>query len=324
MLTSSAHAKLILAGEHAVIYGSPALTTRLNWQTRCHFSPSEYNQLTLGDNSLISWTSEQLNQHWQRLNERHQQWQNQSDSIILQNLSDLPLAVLAWWQQHYPLPTLSCTIESHIPLGQGLGSSASLIIAMLRGLVQLTDTALTTPQLQAAATVLENLAHGKSSGLDVAAILTADRMHWQAGAAQALPSFPLNGYLVNTGKTNSSTADCVGHVRQNWQDNQAIWDAFSQQVLLLESALLTHNHQQQQETVSAIHHHLCQIGVVPQRVQDFAQTAQDDYGWAGKLCGAGSIAGDGGGFFWLLADSEPAALCAQFGYAYWLLAYISC
>jgi mevalonate kinase len=323
MLTSSAHAKLILAGEHAVIYGSPAITTRLNWQTRCYLSLSDTNQLRLTDNLLMCWTRETLNLHWKTLNARHQQWKIQTDNAILQNLSDLPLAVLAWWQQHYPLPTLTCTIESQIPLGQGLGSSASLIVAILRGLVQLTNTSLTLPEMQTAATTLENLAHGKSSGLDVAAILIADRMHWQAGIAQSLAHFPLTGYLIDTGKANSNTADCVGYVHHHWHNNQSLWHGFSQQVTRLESALLTNNHQQQQQAVSSIHRNLCQIGVVPQRVQRFAETAYNDYGWAGKLCGAGSIAGDGGGFFWLLANSEPTALCAHYGYDYWLLSSLT-
>jgi mevalonate kinase len=323
MLTSSAPAKLILAGEHAVIYGSPAITTRLNWQTYCDLSLSTSNRLGLTNATDVGWTSAALDAHWLALKARHRAWQTDRSTPLLKHLADLPLAVFAWWQQHYVLPTLNCQIRSDIPIGQGLGSSASLIIALLRGLSALTETALSHEDYQSAGTELENLAHGKSSGLDVAAILTGDRTSWQHKNATVLPYFPLTGYLINTGKAQSNTADCVGYVRQHHQDNQALWQDFSQITLALQAALIRHNSDEINRSVAHIQTNLCKIGVVPARVQTFTKLAQQDYGWNGKLCGAGSISGDGGGFFWLLADKEPKSLCEQFGYDYWLLSELS-
>jgi mevalonate kinase len=323
MLTSNAHAKLILAGEHAVIYGSPAITTRLNWQTTCDFSLSKQNQLILTNQEKITWTDASLKRHWQALNERHQAWQTNTNTPLLQGLADLPLAVFAWWQQYYPLPLFNCQIHSDIPIGQGLGSSASLIIALLRGLAALTNITLSNETYQQAATQLENLAHGKSSGLDVAAILTSDRTGWQAGKASVLAHFPVMGYLINTGKAQSSTADCVSYVRQHHQNSCALWQNFSQVTIRLQEALIQQNIDEITTAVSQIHHNLCTIGIVPMSVQTFAKTAQEKYNWTGKLCGAGSITGDGGGFFWLLADKAPSVLCDQFGYDYWLLSTIS-
>ena len=286
-------------------------------------SLADVNRLTLTDSTQVSWTSATLDAHWQRLSARHQAWQADATTPLLKHLADLPLAVFAWWQQHYVLPTLNCKIRSDIPIGQGLGSSASLIIALLRGLSALTETTLSHEDYQSAGTELENLAHGKSSGLDVAAILTSVRTSWQAGKASALPYFPLQGYLINTGKAQSNTADCVGYVREHHQDNQSLWLDFSQKTEQLEDALTRQNIKEIGNLASLIQRNLCQIGVVPQRVQSFAQQAQEHYGWRGKLCGAGSIKGDGGGFFWLLADKEPKSLCAQFGYDYWLLSEVS-
>ncbi len=323
MLTSSAPAKLILAGEHAVIYGSPAITTRLNWQTYCDLSLSTSNRLGLTNATEVGWTETTLDAHWQALKARHRAWQTDRSTVLLQALADLPLAVFAWWQQHYVLPTLNCQIRSDIPIGQGLGSSASLIIALLRGLSALTETTLSHEDYQSAGTELENLAHGKSSGLDVAAIITSDRSRWHHSKATALANFPLMGYIVDTGKAQHNTSDCVGYVREHHQDNQSLWLDFSQKTAQLEDALTRQNTKEIGNLVSLIHRNLCQIGVVPQRVQSFAQQAQEQYGWSGKLCGAGSLAGNGGGFFWLLADREPKALCQQFGYTYWLLSELS-
>lgn len=316
MFSSQASSKLILAGEHGVVYGGSALTTRLAWMTSCHFSTSAKPNLILNDGSQHIWHPQMLYQHWNTLLARHQAWQK-THLPILTKLSDLPLAVLAWWQAHYPLPSLSIEIQSDIPIGQGLGSSASLIIAMLKGLMQASNTALTQQQIQVAATELEQLAHGKSSGLDVAAILLSDRLFWQPTQSTILPAYQLTGYLIDTGKANSNTSDCVGCVKQYATSTQ-LWNTMEKATLTLRQALADNHLKEQQQGIKTLHQVLCSLGVVPDKVVSFAAEAQQQ-GWAGKICGAGSIQGDGGGFFWLLADREPDALCHAYGYRYWPL-----
>jgi mevalonate kinase len=320
MFSSQASSKLILAGEHGVVYGGSALTTRLIWETRCQLSTATQAHLKLNDGSEQDWRPDTLHQHWQTLQARHQDWQATNNPII-QNLFDLPLAVLAWWQTHYTLPSLAIHLQSDIPIGQGLGSSASLIIAMLKGLMQASGISFTLQQLQTAATELEQLAHGKSSGLDVAAILLADRLFWQPTQITLLPNYPLTGYLVDTGKANSSTADCVGWVKQHAK-NKPLWATMESATRTLKQALSDNALNAQQQAIQTLHQLLCSLGVVPKKVAQFASAAQQQ-GWSGKLCGAGSIRGDGGGFFWLLADAEPDTLCHEYGYQYWRLSELS-
>jgi mevalonate kinase len=324
MFSSQAPSKLILAGEHSVVYGSSAITTRLSWSTHCDIQTSETGALHLSNGQEIHWDSHSLIRHWQPLQQRHQQWQRDATMPLLTLFSDLPLAVLAFWQQHYELPSLSIHLRNDIPIGQGLGSSASLIIALIQGLCQATATHLSLSHIQQMATECEQLAHGKSSGLDVAAILLSDRLQWQQGKVTQLTTrHALPGYLVFTGNAESSTADCVGWVRQHYADHQVLWSTMNRLSLQVATLLdqpdcrlaLAH-------PINALHACLVTLGVVPKPVQAFAQSALD-LGWSGKLCGAGSIRGDGGGFFWLLADQEPKTLCQTFGYDYWRLSDLS-
>lgn len=324
MFKTQAQSKLILAGEHSVVYGSSAITTRLAWATYCTIHNHPKGELVLVDGQAISWNRDSLIQHWQQLQQRHQHWQQDSRTPLLTQLSDLPLAVLARWQQSHALPSLSLHLKSDVPIGQGLGSSASLIIAMIHALNQTTQTQLSLTEIQAMATHCEQLAHGKSSGLDVAAILLSDRLFWKQGQFTRLPTDnALPGYLVDTGKAQSSTADCVGWVREHHASRQDLWssmEAATEQIA--QSLNSAHESTALAEAVTHLHECLTQLGVVPPKVQQFTQAAQV-LGWAGKLCGAGSISGDGGGFFWLLSEQDPSELCAEYGYPYWPLASLT-
>lgn len=324
MFSSQAPSKLILAGEHSVVYGASAITTRLAWATHCEISHDNTGQLWLGDGQAVSWNSDSLVQHWQQLQQRHQHWQQDAKTPLLTQLSDLPLAVLARWQQTYELPTLSIHLKSDIPIGQGLGSSASLIIAMIRALAKATNSQLSQSDIQDMATECEQLAHGKSSGLDVAAILLSDRLVWKQGQFTELPTdTTLPGYLIHTGKAKSNTADCVGWVRKHHAARYDLWSSMEAATKQIAQGLnQAHALTALAQPVNQLHQCLTQLGVVPKKVQQFAQSALA-LGWSGKLCGAGSITGEGGGFFWLLSAQAPNKLCAEYGYNYWPLASLT-
>lgn len=323
MLTSSAKSKLILAGEHGVLYGTPAITTTLAWSTHCQWSLTPNRpQLQFYNGQICHWTSDSLAQHWQILMQRHDAWRQSPDVAILTALSDLPLAVLAWWQQHFTLLPVSCTIHSDIPMGHGLGSSASVIVAMLRGLSQLHKHNLSDAELQAVATTLENLAHGKSSGLDVAAIVYGDCLLWQPPKPHnKLQQMLVPGFLVNTGRSTSSTSDCVRHVAEFHRNDDLLWQEMSVLVGQVQQAL-AHGHATLFEPITQLQTILTTLGVVPAKVQRFTEQIRR-LGWTGKQCGAGSVVGDGGGFYWLLTQDNPQAVCDAFGYEVWPLSMLT-
>jgi mevalonate kinase len=95
----------------------------------------------------------------------------------------------------------------------------------------------------------------------------------------------------------------------------------TQLVHQLSSALLAQSSSDIAHVVRQLQGHLTALGIVPEPVQALT-TAIEALGWSGKLCGAGSVSGAGGGFFWLLADEDPQSVCDAFGYPYWSLAQL--
>ena len=103
-------------------------------------------------------------------------------------------------------------ISSTIPVGAGLGSSAALCVALTEWLAK--PLGIPSDQKCAVATQLEHRFHGKSSGMDVAAISAAEPISFVIGQGSApvgvsrLPRFTFH----DTG-LRSQTRDCVAKVQ---------------------------------------------------------------------------------------------------------------
>lgn len=143
--TGTGHGKAILVGEHHVMTGATALVASL---------PSFLTTIRLevldGDGLSLDWPGgaelpEEVRADTLRMVEK--------------------ACALAGWNR----PT-RLRIESTIPMRGGLGSSAALAVAALRSAYQLANHP--EQSLWQHATEVENIVHGRSSGLDTAAAMS--------------------------------------------------------------------------------------------------------------------------------------------------------
>jgi mevalonate kinase len=131
-------------------------------------------------------------------------------------------------------PVGKLEIRSTIPIGAGLGSSAALCVAMGRWLSPIRG--LTTPAaLQEFATRLEHRFHGRSSGMDVAAIVAGEPISFAMPRAngggpsvlgvQILPKFTFH----DTG-LRAKTSGCVAKVEKLREKNAALAGRLDEQM----------------------------------------------------------------------------------------------
>ncbi len=141
MIQAEAPGKIILFGEHAVVYGRPALAATLDLKLR----------VTLKEGPP----------------ERGPIWRGLEEHRILQRVFERALDFL-----NLQRPPLSASLSGELPLGVGFGSSAALSVALLKALCCWSGQMLDAEALEAGALALERIFHGDPSGLDHRTILS--------------------------------------------------------------------------------------------------------------------------------------------------------
>lgn len=139
--------KVILLGEHAVVYGAPALAAGIERGARALATPlraGEPSRLRLGDAAITADAS---------------------------STEDVARALAALLTEGDALPPMAIEADSELPPGSGLGSSAAIGVAIARA--AMTAVAAGAPIDDAAvlarATAWERIFHGNPSGIDTAA-----------------------------------------------------------------------------------------------------------------------------------------------------------
>lgn len=185
------YGKCILVGEHAVIRGSPALVypvrekfLDVSFENSFQEFSGEFEGQMKEDLSLVFWGV--LEKALKIINKKH---------------SDL----------HGKLK-----INNQVPVGAGLGASATLCVALGRFFQYMEFVA--EEELYEFCRQLENLFHGESSGVDIASTLTGEPIQFQR--PHQIEKLNLqnakwrpNLYLTYSGQ-RGSTAECVRMVKE--------------------------------------------------------------------------------------------------------------
>jgi mevalonate kinase len=317
-MSSSAQApgKIILSGEHAVVYGNPALVMAVNRYAQVNLTPASNVVVQLGDLPDQSFAPQSLAGHKAELDARYQRYLDGTLSIA--EVAPDPQILLAYtaacFFESADLPPVGfrLTINSDIPLGCGMGSSAAVILATLQALAHQSGCDWTKDQFLNLALQCENLQHGQSSGVDPYTCLHGGLIKFQSGKAETLNASPPTLHLVHTGKPDASTGECVKSVQDAFSDS-AIWHQFEAVTEYIEDGLLRRDPVTLTTGFRQNHQLLQTIGVVPDPVADFV-SGIERLGGAAKICGAGSVRGAKAGMLLVYGVEPPPELIEAAGY----------
>lgn len=123
-VTASAPGKTILFGEHAVVYGKPAIAMAINKRTQVKLSPAKENKIKVNIRDL------KINGYIDPKN----------NSIITDsNKKGILKYILCSLKKVHDLSGLNINIDVNIPIGGGLGSSAAVTVALIAALSKYND-----------------------------------------------------------------------------------------------------------------------------------------------------------------------------------------
>jgi mevalonate kinase len=224
--------------------------------------------------------------------------------VIRETLASLPLS---------REPQGKLEIQSSIPWGAGLGSSAALCVALTRWLSG--PLHLPRGEWQDFATRLENRFHGKSSGMDVAVILAGQPVRFVRGQkpvpleVRRLPHFTFH----DTG-LRASTCECVArverYVRDHAKEAGALDELMGQASRSAEAGLKLYDSGEQDAGLEQVAKAMSGSwqcfeawGLVPPAARDLQQSLLSQGALAAKLTGAG-----GGGMVVALWSSRSSGV----------------
>lgn len=315
MRSSFAPGKIILSGEHAVVYGKPAVAMAIKSNISMCFIADHSNLLSWYNpvtERKESWSWEALQRRANDLNQRYEEWQTGRLAIkaVLPDYLDLLIYTLA--QALSTLPNVSGQLSwtSKLHPGAGMGSSAAFIAAVWALFLPKESTA---DELAQRVFYCERMQHGKGSLIDAASVSYGGCVTVQQNMIQPQREFALSEqwYWVFSGRPRASTGECVAQVAQRFAQS-SIWTEFEHVTQMFLSADDTFK----PEYIRANHQLLCRIGVVPETIQQFIKMIEVR-GGAAKVCGAGSLSGKAGGLLLLwLPEGTPADLRLPAGYTW--------
>jgi mevalonate kinase len=312
--------KLILSGEHSVVYGKPALVTAINRNAQAIITPEAPDVIAfdLPDVKMNeSFTLRAVRELTARVAKNYRMFLNGELGIrdVLHKPIDLfEFAFITILDGlHLKLAEgLKIQMHSNIPIGCGMGSSAASILSVLRAVGHYFRVEFRPDWYYKYSLEAENLQHGHASGVDSYISLHGGCARFQNGQASKLPLPRVPMYIVQTGVPQTSTGECVVQVGKEFGKSQ-IWNEFEAVTLEMEKALAQNDFKAVQRCIRENSRLLSTIGVVPEKVRNFIAEVEE-WGGAAKVCGAGAVAGDQGGVVLVVADNPPVELCKKYGY----------
>ncbi len=193
----TAPGKVILLGEHAVVYGRPAIAVPVfEVQAQATVQLGEPGQGTIIEAKDLGLRI-----------------------VLADGPSDDPLCAIVWKTLAHleipPQPDIVITVESTIPIARGLGSGAAVSTAIVRALVRHFGKHLPHRAVSDLVYEVEKLYHGTPSGIDNTVVAFGKPVYFVRGRALEIfeVKTPFTLAIADTGII-STTRDVVADVRR--------------------------------------------------------------------------------------------------------------
>jgi hydroxymethylglutaryl-CoA reductase len=290
---SAGHGKIILFGEHAVVYGSRAIAAPVPLAVRARVVDDDEGVWLV----VPRWGVEQ------RL---------RSDPTKRKSF-EVPAGMML---EELGLTDRSMRIEvySEIPRAMGLGGSAAVAVAIIRALDRHFKIGLNDDEVNALAFRSEQVAHGTPSGIDNTVATFGKTLLYRAGDPPQIEPFELPGqirFVIGMTGVESLTAKMVARVRTGRERNRDVYDTMFRGIDALTvqamEALKRNDLERLGELMNVCQGLLNGLQVSSWELEELIQIARENGALGAKLTGGGG----GGSMIALCPDNAGSVVKAM-------------
>ena len=253
MITAQASAKIHLIGEYSAIWGKPAIIFPIDLKLSTEVQKSKTETKKESFQKAIETKIETLFQK--------------------------------------KVPAYSLKIDSQIPTGSGLGSSAALSASLTLALLKLINIKAPRQKVFEIAIEGEKVFHGFPSGSDLWTVILKKPIWFRKETADLMTVTPLDFkipqlFLINSGKPYESTKQMVDFVTKNVSKATQEQFANNQEELTKQMFYALKNSGQITNIIRGAHKNLAKLGVVSKGAGRIIKEVEN-LGGAAKITGAG-------------------------------------
>jgi hydroxymethylglutaryl-CoA reductase len=196
----------ILLGEHSVVYGRHAIAVPAPLSVRVKVEDS-------GEGVTLMIPSWGIEYQLDKEPDQRQSFEKPAGAILDQ----------------LELSNKDMTIEvfPDIPRGMGLGGSAAIAVAIIKGLSNHYNLALSDDEVNRMAFESEKIAHGNPSGIDNIMATFGQPIIFRSGETPLVEPLNINdnfSLVLGFARNEGSTAKMVGNVQKGWERNTSIFE----------------------------------------------------------------------------------------------------
>lgn len=265
MLTGRSTGKIILFGEHSVVYGYPAIALPFkNVEIQVALTPAS-----------TFWI--ECDVFVGELEHIPSSLYNVKETILL-----------CFHHIQVPFAPFHVTIQSSIPMNRGMGSSAAVCVALTRAFFSYYQQELHEETLFSIVQQAEKIAHGNPSGIDTLATSGSHPIFYQKGHSPQMFPLRLNATLVVAdtgivGETKRAVQLVAARYKEIHEHLYQLGEITKQARIALE-----HNHPAHVGSLmNQAHTHLMTLGVSSSELNNLVSTARSCGAIGAKLTGGG-------------------------------------
>lgn len=266
----TAHGKIILIGEHSVVYDEPAIALPFpaaNVEVLIHAIEGESQIQSSYFSGTLAAAPESLSNLTHTIEMICDDLEVDSSGMFI-------------------------TISSLIPPERGMGSSAAVATALIRALYNFFDCTLDNEILLSYIGVSEKIAHGNPSGLDARITSGTKPVFYIKSQVPEVFDLHVTGYLIAAdtglkGQTREAVQDVAQLLRKSKRKTKQVITSLGSLTTQAKTAIEQDNITELGTILSKAHRHLSDLNVSNQTLDKLVQTALEQGALGAKLTGSG-------------------------------------